>query len=490
MAGSGTTKSKDTGSSKTTTGGASRTDGGKAKQPSGKAGSKAKRTRSRTPPPTSEVRVERNIYRRVNRDGTPGSFRAVGAGDTKRSFPTLDAAREFRDRERELTVEQRESLKPDLVIDRELVEGVLLYLERNDQLASSTVNGYRKTARYSLYPWIDPEPDQSHRRHRWTTRTLTTKQLDEWCSSGTASDPAAYTNRVKLALVLCRTLVKANMRTDNPAHALETRTHVRSPKTIRSRSERTTRSGELLWIPTYPDLIDLVSGMPELYRLWFMWLALTGMRPSEAAGMRWDEGHIQVEKQLLLTPERPMVEQNVGYWACGGVSVLDPDFEAQLDRRIARGKTTAKTPHSAGRRVPLLKQLAEDVIEPLREFRPPDGTPWLFPGRLTSRALNTYFGSVPLSYNYAQVKLHQRTKDTPLHGLQQYELRHFFASVLLHAAVSYTQVSEYLGNSEAEVRRTYSHLLQGQAGEVSERASKIVSGDGVTAPTTAGDTGN
>lgn len=38
------------------------------------------------------------------------------------------------------------------------MEGVLLYLERHDQLAAATINGYRKTARYSLYPWIDPDP--------------------------------------------------------------------------------------------------------------------------------------------------------------------------------------------------------------------------------------------------------------------------------------------------------------------------------------------
>jgi hypothetical protein len=42
--------------------------------------------------------------------------------------------------------------RTDTRIDRELVEGVLLYLERNDHLAAATINGYRKTAKYSLYP--------------------------------------------------------------------------------------------------------------------------------------------------------------------------------------------------------------------------------------------------------------------------------------------------------------------------------------------------
>lgn len=98
----------------------------------------------------SDVRVERNIYQRVGRDGTLGRFCAIGGGGVRRTFDTLEDAREFRDREAELTREQQEALKPDTVIDRELIEGVLLYLERNDQLAAATVNGYRKTARYSL----------------------------------------------------------------------------------------------------------------------------------------------------------------------------------------------------------------------------------------------------------------------------------------------------------------------------------------------------
>lgn len=68
-----------------------------------------------------------------------------------------------------------------------------------------------------MYPRIDPDPGTGLHPHRWTTRTLTTRQLEEWCSNRTEADPAAYTNRVKLALVLGRTLVATRMRADNPA---------------------------------------------------------------------------------------------------------------------------------------------------------------------------------------------------------------------------------------------------------------------------------
>lgn len=430
--------------------------------------------RRKEPRPTSDVRVERNVYQRVNRDGTLGRFRAVGAGGVRRTFETLAAAREFRDREADLTPEQRHALKPDTVIDQEFVEGVLLYLERHDQLASATINGYRKTARYSLYPWIDPDPGTSLRPHRWTTRTLTTEQLEDWCAHGTDADPAAYTNRVKLALVLCRTLVATRMRTDNPAAELKARNHVRSAKTIRSRSQRRISTGERLWIPSFGELLALVDEMPELYRLWFLFLALTGMRPSEAAGMRWDHGLIDPRNGWIYTSSMPMVEQNVGYWACGGVSVMDPEWESKLDRRIAAGQHTGKTMLSPERRILLLDQLNDEVLGPLEQFRSPDGVPWLFPGRRTVKALNTVFGSVPLSYNYAQVRLRKQVNGTPLEGMQQYELRHYFASVVISAGASFSEAAEYLGNSEREVRRTYAHLVRERADELRRAANGII----------------
>lgn len=443
-----------------------------------RSGGKAKRKA----PPTSEVRVERNLYQRVNRDGSLGSFRAIGAGGVRRTFDTLAAAREFRDREAALSPEQVEALKPDTRIDQEFMQGVLLYLERNDHLAAATINGYRKTARYSLYPWIDPDPGTRLRRHRWTTRTLTTQQLEDWCSDGTEADPAAYTNRVKLALVLGRTLVATRMRADNPADGLEPRNHVRSPKTIRSRSRRRTNTGQRLWIPTFPELLSLVDGMPELYRLWFLFLALTGMRPSEAAGMRWDRGLIDVDNGWIYTPAFSMVEQNVGYWACGGISVMDPEWETKLDRRIAAGQRTGKTMLSPERRILLLDQLVDEVLGPLGEFQPPDGVPWLFPGRRTAKALNTVFGSVPLSYNHAQVKLRKKAEGTPLEGLQQYELRHYFASVVIAAGASFSETADYLGNSEREVRRTYAHLVRERADEIRRAAGSIIDQQDVGAP--------
>ncbi len=449
------------------------TRGSGRSQPRGSP-SKARSKSRRSPRPTSDVRVERNIYQRVKRDGTLGRFRAIGGGGVRRTFDTVEDAREFRDRESDLTREEQESLKPDTVIDRELVQGVLLYLERHDQLAAATINGYRKTARYSLYPWIDPDRGTGLHPHRWTTRTLTARQLEEWCSHRTEADPAAYTNRVKLALVLGRTLVATRMRADNPAAGLQPRHHVRSAKTIRSRSRRRTATGERLWIPTFGEVLALVDGVGELYRLWFLFLALTGMRPSEAAGMRWDQGLIDTANGWIYTPALSMVEQNVGYWACGGISVMDPEWERKLDQRIAAGQRTGKTMLSPERRILLLEQLVDDVLGPLEEFRPPDGVPWLFPGRRTVKALNTVFGSVPLSYNNAQVKLRQQVAGTPLEGLQQYELRHYFASVVIAAGASFSETADYLGNSEAEIRRTYAHLVRERADEIRQAAGSII----------------
>jgi hypothetical protein len=49
------------------------------------------------------------------------------------------------------------------------------------------------------------------------------------------------------------------MRVDNPATGLESHHHVRSAKTIRSRSRRRMATGERLWIPTYGDLLELID---------------------------------------------------------------------------------------------------------------------------------------------------------------------------------------------------------------------------------------
>lgn len=168
-----------------------------------------------------------------------------------------------------------------------------------------------------------------------------------------------------------------------------------------------------------------------------------------------------------------MVEQNVGYWACGGISVMDPEWETKVDRRIAAGQRTGKTMLSPERRILLLDQLVE-VLRPLDEFRPPDGVPWLFPGRRTAKALNTVFGSVPLSYNHAQVKLRKKAEGTPLEGIQQYELRHYFASVVIAAGASFSETADYLGNSEREVRRTYAHLVRERADEIRQAAGNII----------------
>lgn len=168
-----------------------------------------------------------------------------------------------------------------------------------------------------------------------------------------------------------------------------------------------------------------------------------------------------------------MVEQNVGYWACGGVSVMDPEWETKLDRRIAAGQRTGKTMLSPERRILLLDQLVE-VLGPLDEFRPPDGVPWLFPGRRTAKALNTVFGSVPLSYNHAQVKLRKKAEGTHLEGLQQYELRHYFASVVIAAGASFSETADYLGNSEREVPRTYAHFVRERADEIRQAAGSII----------------
>lgn len=101
---------------------------------------------------------------------------------------------------------------------------------------------------------------------------------------------------------------------------------------------------------------------------------------------------------------------------------------------------------------------------PLEELRPTDVVAWLLPGRRTVKAPNSVFGSVPLSYNSPQRKLAKQLAGTPLEGLQQYELRHYFASVVNAAGASLSETADYLGNSEAPT-----HLRPPGAADIDHR---------------------
>jgi integrase len=70
--------------------------------------------------------------------------------------------------------------------------------------------------------------------------------------------------------------------------------------------------------------------------------------------------------------------------------------------------------------------------------------------------------------------LREQVAGTPLEGLQQYELRHYFASVVIAAGASFSEAADYLGNSEGEVRRTYAHLVRERADEIRRAAGSII----------------
>ena len=89
---------------------------------------------------------------------------------------------------------------------------------------------------------------------------------------------------------------------------------------MRSRSRRRTSTGQRLGIPTFGELLALVDAMPDLYQRWLLFLALTGMRASAAAGRCWDRGMIDTSNGWIYPPDPPLAEHNVGYWAGGGVS--------------------------------------------------------------------------------------------------------------------------------------------------------------------------
>ena len=84
----------------------------------------------------------------------------------------------------------------------------------------------------------------------------------------------------------------------------------------------------------------------------------------------------------------------------------------------------------------------------------------------------------PVTLPAPQTSVTERTAvelyESPWEGLQQYELRHYFASVVIAAGASFSESTAYLGNSEGEVRRTYAHLVRQRADEIRRAAGSII----------------
>jgi integrase len=176
---------------------------------------------------------------------------------------------------------------------------------------------------------------------------------------------------------------------------------------------------------TVDELRALVGAVPERNRAMVMVQAACGLRIGELLALR----------------------------------VQDVDFlrrTLRVEYQFAPGsklRTDPKTPRSR-RTIPLPTVAAEALAEHMSRFPPTvDGT--LFSTRLGTPYRHDYYGARIFKEAVAKANI---GRDAVPH-----DLRHWYASRLLHAGESVVTVAERLGHSNATtVLKTYGHLIEGQ----------------------------
>ena len=390
---------------------------------------------------------------------------AVGGVQQRIKFSSLDAALARRAELQGLSAAVRRERQPNKRIDEEFLRNLLLYLQHHREdhtngdlpnLAESTIHGYAKTIDYHLARWATT--------HRWSATELTLGQLRDFCQHVGQNGNAAYTNAAKICQVLGRSLVELRFRDDNPASGLPARAERRSTRTSRTRRANRDATGSELWIPTSEQIDRILESVPgQLHVLWFRLLAHTGLRPEEAAGLRWDRD-VDLEGRTIR-PNEPLVEVN-GKRILLGVDVNDPDAAERIDQARANLRAAGKSPRWL-RAIPIIDQLLPTLHVLETEFR--GDQPWVFPGRRTAKARDSALGSFPISYEVAQTVFRKAAHEAGFDGVRQYDLRHHLVAQLVQAGMSYELIAKILGNSATTVEKAYAHLrrsdleeLQGQ----------------------------
>lgn len=178
---------------------------------------------------------------------------------------------------------------------------------------------------------------------------------------------------------------------------------------------------------TRAELAILLDAIPSDWRLFFEFLAHTGLRISEAIGLMWEN--------LDLSGERTQVR------------VREQVYRGKR-RRLKSGAGSREIPLSAGMTARLLAHRRDTYKGPRAPVFPSKaGTP-LIPGKVRERVLNPAREAVGME----SVSFHT--------------FRHTCASMLFEAGRNVKQVSEWLGHADAGFTlRTYVHLMDAGVGD-------------------------
>jgi integrase len=192
----------------------------------------------------------------------------------------------------------------------------------------------------------------------------------------------------------------------------------------RRRSGRAWSTRERRYL-TRTELVRLLDEIPTKWRPLFELLAATGLRISEATGLRWSD--------LVLHGPTPHLH---------------------VKRAIVKGAIVAPKSRHGARVIPLTPELAAL----LQTYRPPVAAEdaFVFPGR-DGRASDQ--GSLR---RRALVPAAERAG---LDGVGFHTLRHTCASMLIESGVSSLRLQRWMGHhSAAFTLETYGHLIDGDLG--------------------------
>lgn len=204
---------------------------------------------------------------------------------------------------------------------------------------------------------------------------------------------------------------------------------------------------------TREELRLVLAALPERWRLFFEFLAHSGLRISEAIGLTW--AHLDLG-------ERPKVK---------------------VREQVYRGQRKRLKSRDGLRDVPLSRGMTERLLaHRARTYKGEDrpvfassvGTE-LIPGKVMSK-LSTAAISVGLSVEVTDQKGKKRTRST----VTFHTFRHTCASLLFEDGRNVKQVSEWLGHADpAFTLRTYVHLMDDGVGDADFLDQAVGGGKGV-----------
>lgn len=184
---------------------------------------------------------------------------------------------------------------------------------------------------------------------------------------------------------------------------------------------------------TVGEVDRFVAAHPEPWRAWARFLAYTGLRVSEAAGLR--------VRNVDLVRRRVTVEE--------AVVVID-------GHKVEQGRV--KTESSQGRRVPLVEELVP-LLEPLVRGRAPEDRVFVLRGGATVNRAN---------YSRRQFRTAIAAVGHP--EMTPHELRHTAVSIAIASGASVKAVQAIAGHKDASMTlNVYAHLFDDDLDAVSTR---------------------